>query len=122
METKKPIEKGLYVQDSKHPEHGVGRVLVAGSFALRVLFLKGGVRVFRQEDATRLRTSSPPSADELEALNQKEAVLVAHGGISVPEPKAASAAGASAANRKPAKPSAKKSKASGAKEKSAAPG
>lgn len=71
----KPIERGSYVQDTRHPEYGVGRVLNAGAFATRVLFARGGLRVFRVDEGGKLRTSAPPPPEELEALSAKEARL-----------------------------------------------
>lgn len=97
----KPIERGSYVQDTRHPEYGVGRVLNAGAFATRVLFVRGGLRVFRVDEGGKLRTSAPPPAEELEALSAKEARL-SQGLLLEPAPDAApkKAVKAKAAKRK----------------------
>ena len=71
----KPIEKGSFVLNETHPEYGVGRVLAAEAFATRVLFPKGGVRVFRATDTGRLKSVSTPPPADVEILDAKEAAL-----------------------------------------------
>ena len=79
----KPIEKGNFVVHQSHPEHGIGRVLSTTAFAMRVLFLHGGVRVFRVDDsAAPLKATTPLPAD-VEALALKEAAF-AHGVVDAP--------------------------------------
>ena len=71
----KPIEKGNFVINQNHPEHGIGRVVATTAFATRVLFLHGGVRVFRTDDnGVPLKTATPLPAD-VEALALKEAAF-----------------------------------------------
>lgn len=84
----KPIEKGSFVQHTGHPEYGVGRVVNAGTFATRVLFAQGGLRVYRVDEASKLRVSAAPAAEALAALDAKEALLV-RGALAPAAPKAA---------------------------------
>jgi hypothetical protein len=98
MTMSKPIEKGIFVLNEAHPEYGVGRVLAVETFATRVLFPKGGLRVFRASDTGRLKAVAAPPPPDLELLEEKEAAL-ARGAPDLPVGKS----GAVPAAAKPAK-------------------
>lgn len=71
----RPLEKGSFVVHEAHPEHGLGRVIAMGTFATRVLFARGGLRVFRADDTQRLRSVTSPTAEEVALLDSKELAL-----------------------------------------------
>ncbi len=71
----RPIETGSFVVHEAHPEHGLGRVIAIGSFATRVLFARGGLRVFRADDTQRLRSVSTPAAEDVALLESKALAL-----------------------------------------------
>lgn len=73
----KALQMGSFVTHEAHPEHGLGRVVAMGAFATRVLFTRGGLRVFRAEDTQRLRTVASPPVAEVAALDEKERALAA---------------------------------------------
>ncbi len=66
------IGHGSYVVHESHPEHGLGRVIASGEFAMRVLFSNGGIRVFRADDTGRLRNVPSPAAADVAALDERE--------------------------------------------------
>jgi hypothetical protein len=97
----KPIEKGSFVSLEAHPEYGVGRVLKVDTFATRVLFPKGGVRVYRAGDMARLKSVAAPVGPELDTLVKLEEDLEKGIAMVVPrekpepkKPRAAKKAGA----------------------------
>ncbi|MBI1945143.1 MAG: hypothetical protein HYS27_05575 [Deltaproteobacteria bacterium] len=71
----KPLQQGCFVVHETHPEHGLGRVIAMGTFATRVLFARGGLRVFRAEETQRLRSVATPTAEDLALLVSKEAAF-----------------------------------------------
>jgi hypothetical protein len=50
-------------------------VLDIGAFATRVLFQKGGLRVFRVGSVDHLRTIATPATADIEIIAQKEAAM-----------------------------------------------
>lgn len=68
----KPLQQGSLVVHEAHPEHGLGRVIEMGAFATRVLFARGGLRVFRAQATQALRTVATPSAEDVALLEAKE--------------------------------------------------
>lgn len=75
----RPLEKGSFVVHEAHPEHGLGRVIAVSAFATRVLFTRGGVRVFRAQDTQRLKNVSAPAAADVELLEAKALALASSG-------------------------------------------
>ena len=71
----RPLEKGSFVVHEAHPEHGLGRVIALGTFATRVLFTRGGLRVFRAEDTQRLKSIAATAAADVALLDSKELAL-----------------------------------------------
>ncbi|OGQ26035.1 MAG: hypothetical protein A2138_19070 [Deltaproteobacteria bacterium RBG_16_71_12] len=83
----RPIETGSFVVHEAHPEHGLGRVIAIGSFATRVLFARGGLRVFRADDTQRLRSVSTPAAEDVALLESKALALASgQGDMPVADP------------------------------------
>lgn len=70
-----PLARGSYVVHGDHPEHGLGRVIGVSAFATRVLFTRGGVRVFRAADTIRLKNVGTPAAADISALDSKMQAL-----------------------------------------------
>ena len=79
----KAIAKGSFVVHEKHPEHGLGRVLDVSTFAIRVLFQQGGVRVFRTATPAPLKDVVNPQPADVEQIAAKEAAM-AQGQLEVP--------------------------------------
>ena len=71
----KTLGNGSFVVHEAHPEHGLGRVVGIGAFATRVLFSRGGLRVFRADDTNRLKSVGQPSAADVALLDAKESAL-----------------------------------------------
>jgi hypothetical protein len=69
------IVMGSFVSNDKHPEHGLGRVLAIGAFATRVLFERGGVRVFRAGEPNQLKVVLKPDPAAADVLAAKEAAM-----------------------------------------------
>lgn len=100
----KPLEKGGFVVHESHPEHGLGRVISIGAFATRVLFTRGGVRVYRAEHTMLLKGVTSPAAADVAQLEAKE-LAFASGHIDAPAAAAARAEKPSKRRTKAAAPS-----------------
>ena len=79
----KAIAKGSFVVHEKHPEHGLGRVIDFSTLAIRVLFQRGGLRVFRNTAAVPLAGVTSPLPADIEQIAAKE-VAMAQGAVDLP--------------------------------------